>query len=213
MTGSPGTNQDSTPQVSRSKVKRVIDEFGLDGFGEELARRWRGESGERMSLRDLETIFNQRVLESAIERADGRAIAGEVENLYRLLTDDEISASVRTEAETKLDRMGVDVEALRDAFVSHQAIHTYLTTVLEASAPVRDDSPGAVIQRRRRSIQRLRSRLGTVTSESIDALDEADDLTVGSFDTVVSVSVHCRDCGSTYDVAELLERRGCDCPG
>lgn len=212
MTDSPGTDHGSDPPDSRSKVKRVIDEYDLNGLGEELARRWRGEPGDRTSLRELESVFNKRVLESALERADGRVIDGEVENLYRLLTDDDVSASARTEAETKLDRLGLDVEALRAAFVSHQAVHTYLTTVQGASAPGRDDSTDAVLDRRRQSIQRLRSRLGTVTEESIEALEAAGHLSGGSFDTVVSVTVNCRGCGSTYDVVELLERGACDCP-
>lgn len=53
---------------------------------------------------------------------------GEVENIYRLLTDD-ISTGMRTQACRRLERAGVDVNGLETDFVSRQAVHTYLTSV------------------------------------------------------------------------------------
>lgn len=200
-------NRDSRP--SRTKVQRVIDELNLTGFGDELERLWQGTESERRSLRELETAFNVRVLEATIERAEGRLLDGEAENLYQLLRGDDVATSARTEAEARLERIGVNVETLRNRFVSHQAIHTYLRAVREASAP--EPSPDETVERRRQSIQRLRNRLAAVTEQGIEGLADAGHLSVGDFDTVVGVSIHCRDCGGNYDVSDLLDRGGCAC--
>lgn len=197
--------------MHRSKVARVIQEYGLDGLGEELERRWLGEAGDRFSLRELAAYYNRRVLEAAIENADGRTIEGEVENLYRLLTDDEVTTSAMTQAETKLERMGVDVDSLRQDFVTHQAVHTYLTKFRGVSAPSRYGSPEEAIESRRETIQRLRNRLSAVTDRTLDGLRDAGHVSVGAPDVMVSVTVHCHECDTTYDIADVLDRRGCEC--
>lgn len=209
MTNGTGTDSTQGGRPSRSKVQRVIDELDLTGLGDELERLWQGTGDERRSLRQLEAAFNVRVLEASIERAEGRLLDGEAENLYRLLTGDDVATSARTEAEARLERIGTDVEQLRDRFVSHQAIHTYLRSVREASAP--EPSADETVERRRQSIQRLRNRLAAVTEQGIEGLVDAGHLSVGDFDAVVGVSIHCRDCGGTYDVSDLLDRGGCAC--
>lgn len=209
MTNGTGTDATHGGRPTGSKVQRVIDELDLTGLGDELERSWQRTGGERRSLRELETVFNVRVLEASIDRAEGRLLDGEAENLYRLLTGDDVGTSARTEAEARLERIGIDVEQLRHRFVSHQAIHTYLRSVREASAP--EPSPEETVERRRQSIQRLRNRLTAVTEQGIEGLVDAGHLSVGDFDTIVGVSIHCRDCGGTYDVSELLDRGGCEC--
>lgn len=196
---------------ARNKVKRVIDEYNLDGLGEELEHRWLGVGSDRQSLRDLAVYFNHRVLEAAFDGAGEQPINGEIENHYRLLTDDEVSASARTQAETKLERLGVDVEQLRGDLVSHQAVHTYLTDVREVSLPQAEPSAGDVIQSRQETILRLRNRLVAVIERSLKSLRDAGHLSLGSFDAMVSATVYCNDCGSSYDLTDLLRRRACDC--
>lgn len=205
------TSPDDRPPTHRSKVGRVIQEYGLDGLGDELERRWLGDDGDRHSLRQLAEYYNRRVLEAAIDAAEGRMIEGEVENLYRLLTDDDVTASARTQAETKLSRMGVDTESLRNDFVTHQAVHTYLTKFRGVSSPTTYDTPEEAIENRRETIQRLRNRLAAVADRSLDGLREAGHVSVGAPDVMVTVTVHCHECDTTYDIVDLLDRRGCDC--
>lgn len=194
-----------------SKVSRVIRDYELIGLGEELERRWLGVDDDRQSLRDLADYFNRQVLETALNGAGGQLIDGEIENHYRLLTCDDVSASARTQAETRLERLGIDVEALRHDFVSHQAVHTYLTDVREASLCEDEPTDVDVIQSRQEIILRLRNRLVAVTERSLEALRDAGYISLGSFDAMVSVTVYCDDCGSSYDLANLLRRRACDC--
>lgn len=207
----PHTSESERHSAQRNKVERVIETYGLDGLGDELERRWLGVDGDRQSLRKLANEFNQRVLDTALDDADAQTIDGEIENLYRLLTDDDVSAGARTQAETKLSRVGVDGETLRQDFVSHQAIHTYLTEVREANLPEDEPSAEATIRSQQETILRLRNRLVAVIDRSLESLRDAGHLSLGSFDAMVSATVYCNDCGVSYDLADLLRRRACDC--
>jgi len=193
-----------------SKVERVCREYDLEDMGAELARRWRGDDGERQSLRALADAFNRDVLAAAMQDAGVRTVDGEAGNLYRLLTDDDVSSGQRAEAEAKLERNGLDPETLRADFVSHQAIHTYLTKHRGVEPPGRD-APADRPARTAETIQRTRGRLRTVTESSLEELARSGELTLGDADVLVSVQVYCDDCGRQFDIDELLERGGCDC--
>lgn len=205
------SERSETPTSRNSKVGRLLVEHDLSGVGEELEHRWLGDGGERQSLRDLAQMFNRLLLEAALEREGERPVDGEVENLYRLLTDDGVGTAARTEAETKLNRAGIDVEALRRDFVSHQAVHTYLTKYRLVESPSTAESAEAAIENRRETLQRLRHRLVAVTERTLESLRDTGHLSISSFDVMVRVSVYCDDCGTTTDVMELLVRRGCRC--
>lgn len=192
------------------KVVRLIDSYGLNGLGDELERRWT-DSEERASLRELAHDVNIRLLEHALDDADVTLLEGELENLYHLLTDDEVSRGARSEARSRLERDGIDVDDLRADFVSRQALHTYLTKHREASPPDSSSTERDHRERRIQSIQRLRSRLEVVTRSILTDLVTADRLTLGDFSVVVSVRVHCADCDTQTPVESLLERGGCDC--
>ena len=85
---------------------------------------------------------------------------GEVANTYRLLTADDVSTGVRTQAETTLEHNGIDPDRLQQDFISQLAIHTYLTKhygVERPSEPTEDrvgktegDDPAAQEPSRRR---------------------------------------------------------------
>jgi hypothetical protein len=195
---------------SSSKVARLLAEYGLgDSFGDELERLWTAEGDRRESLRDLADRFNRRLLESALRAGGASPVDGEVANLYRLLTDDDVSSGMRTEARTRLEREGVDVDQLERDFVSYQAIRSYLTEYRDAEyeEPSATEQVEGVLE----TIQRLRSRLRSITEGSLDRLRSTDRLTLGAFRLFVDVDVLCEDCGAQYGVVELLERGGCDC--
>lgn len=198
-------------QTDGTKVGRVIRENELAGLGDKLERRWLGVDGDRYSLRDLADYFNRRVLEAALEGTGEQPIEGEIENHYRLLTGDDVSASARTQAKTRLARLGIDVESLRRDFVSHQAVHTYLTDVRNARLPDDEPSPDAAARSRKETILQLQNRLVAVIERSLESLRDAGHISLGSFDAMVSATVYCNDCGGSYDIAALLRRRACDC--
>lgn len=192
----------------RTKIERLIDEYQLAGIGDELERRWTADAEERASLRTLAADFNRRVLERTMVDAGMDPIDGEVDNVYRLLTDDDVSRGVRTEVESRLDREGVDVESLRTDFVTYQAIRSFLQDVRDASY---ESETGDSIARARSSFERLVGRTTAVVERRLDQLRTTDRLTLGSFRVRTTVTVYCEDCETQYDVTTLLENGGCDC--
>ena len=208
------TTDDASPAGEsgrRSKVGRVIDERGLPELGEELERRWVGAGDSRDSLRALAEHFNKRVLDAAMADAGKQALDGEADHFYRLLTDDDVTGGTRTEAERRLERAGVDVGRLRDDFVSHQAIHTYLTKYRDVEPP--SNGTENRIGSARDTVQQLTSRLQAVTETTLDSLRRNGLLAIGEFDVYVDVRVTCNDCQTQRSVVELLEAGACDCSG
>jgi len=191
-----------------NKVATLIKQYGLEQIGDELEEAWTADGDARRSLRDLADYFNQRLLENVIEREGVRTLDGDVENVYRLLTADDVSSSDRMRVRRTLNREGIDVERLLEDFVSYQAIRSYLQNVRGAEYTENETdklSSGST------TIQRLRSRTSVVTDEILTRLQNGDDLDVGEFQTLVDVYIICEDCGSRLDVLELLDRGACYC--
>lgn len=199
------TSDQGSPNL---KVGRLIEEYELDsGFGERLERRWTGDAENRLSLRELADLFNQRLLEEAMREHDMAPLAGEVENIYELLTEEDVSSADRTRTRRRLEREGVDVEKVQQDFVSYQAIRTYLKEHRGAEYSRSEDSADAAA----RTIQQMRSRTATITESKLSQLRDADALGVGEFRVMVDVRVICEECGARYAVSDLLERGGCEC--
>jgi hypothetical protein len=193
-----------------SKVQRVSDRYDLDGVGEDLAARWTGQGGEQYSLRELEAYYNRLVLRAAMREAGLDPLDGEVDNLYDLLTGDDVSEGQRVEAENRLERDGVDVEAVYSDFVSHQSIHTYLKNCQQVSYESDVDDADRV-ENAENTIFALQSRTETVTTTTLEQLANADAIELPDFDVFVDLRVSCSECGRYTDVRELLDRGGCEC--
>jgi hypothetical protein len=191
-----------------SKVGRLIESDDLTGLGADLEARWTGEAGERTSLRDLADEFNVALLEARLREADATTPAANAASLYETLTGEDASEADRTRAERQLERLGVDPEELQVDFVSYQAIRTYLREYRGAAYEPEDTDPVASALE---SIQKLRNRLRAVTESTVDRLHAADRLSGGEFRVSVDVRVFCENCGTGYDVAQLLRERGCTC--
>jgi len=190
--------------VCGCKVGRVAAAHGLGGIHDELARRWL--DGE--SVRDLAAAFDRRVLRARFEQSGRVPIEGEIGNLYRVLTDDDVDAGSRTQARERLRQNGVDVDDLDDQFVSHQTVYRHLVDCLGVE---KDTARGSSVGTWRDRLLSLQTRTARVTERGLDQLRNADDVSLGSFDVLVDVRVFCEDCESVYTVEEFLDRRRCDC--
>ena len=193
------------------KVGRLIERYDLEEMERELVDRWTAPPEDRTSLRELADVFNRRLVAAAHEEADIDTVEGEAANTYRLLTDDDVSPGIRTEIRNRLARQGVDVEALEDAFVSHQAIHTYLTKYRNVTLDDNAEDPDAFREKERERILRLQSRTAAVTSDSIERLCDREYLHVTDASVLVDVRVFCEECNADFGVEELLGRDGCEC--
>ena len=193
---------------TRYKVGRVLTEYDLLELHEELPDRWLGESGDPTSLRDLADLVNVALVSRAMEEAGEDPLEGEADNVYRLLTDDEVSTGVRTQQRNRLERAGIDVDALEDDFVTHQAVYTYLTKGLGISKETDQREP---IEKHEERIQRLRSRTTAVVENSLSELEESGEITGGEFDAIVDIQVYCNVCHTQAPLADFLEAGGCEC--
>lgn len=198
----------SDSSTRRIKVVRLIDKYGLEGIGPKLEKRWTTDSEDRMSLRNLADYFNQRLLGQAMVDAEMQPLSGEVENIYRLLTADNVGGADRTRTRRRLEREGIDVEDLERDFVTYQAIRTFLKDQRGAEYTT-DNRPRIEVETE--NMQRIRGRTVSITEGKIDQLNKGNHITLGDFRVFVDINVLCEDCGTQFAIDDLLERGGCDC--
>ncbi|WP_408960366.1 rod-determining factor RdfA [Natrinema sp. 74] len=191
------------------KIGRVTEGYGLVDLDDDLVAYWTGDGDEQRSTRELATYVNQRILEEALTNADIPPKEGEIENTYRLLTDDDVSSGTRVQTRNELQRDGVPVEQVESDFVSHQTVYNHLTGCLEASVETPSDEER--LERSEEKLGALQNRTAAVTTDTVDRLERKDILDIGEFTVNVSVTVTCEDCFREYTVRDLLENRSCDC--
>jgi len=190
-----------------SKVARVIDECDLDGWGDRLERRWLGDGSERQSLRDLAAAFNRAVLATALREAGASTTDTDVDSAYRALTDDDVSRGDTLRKERELEQVGIDVEDLRGDFVTHQAVHTYLTDYRDARLEGRSPDPAEKIE----TLERLEGRTIAVAESTLNGLVGAGEVSERDYELFVDLRVVCEDCGTDYALVDLIREGGCDC--
>jgi hypothetical protein len=187
-------------------VARVIDKYDLAQMGSRLEAAWTGETGERTSLRDLADEFNETILTVALRDAGGAPMVLEVSGAYETLSSG--TEADATRARRRLERKGINVDAVESDFVTHQAIHTYLKRDRDASLPTDD---GDRRKRKIESIEKLQGRLTAVTESALSSLAATDDLNGNDFNVIVNVRAVCPECEVDRSVSEFLREGGCNC--
>lgn len=204
------TRKNNSPTANRgrrNKVDRLIEEYALFGLGEELEQLWTAEEN-RQSLRELATYFNHQLLQQALKEANVRHVDGEIENMYRLLTDEEVSNADVTRIRRRLEREDIDVDAVQDDFVTYQSIRNYLKDIRGAEYTQAEQDP---LEREETNVQKLRGRMVSVIQGNIEQLRDNNQLTLGEFQTLAEIRIVCEDCNSQFDILELLDQEGCNC--
>lgn len=187
------------------KVGRTAEAYGLDDIDALLRER----RAEGASLRRLETVTNEAVLESALEDADTEGLR-DATTIYRNLTDEETSAGVRTETRAWLSRVGLDPDELCGDFVSYQTVRTHLRECLDVDT-TRETSLS--VEDAEGTIEWARSRSEGIVRRTIERLDGTDGFRSGDVDVTHVVRVACDDCRNSYPVEQFLGNGGCDCGG
>lgn len=208
MTSPSEIENDDQTLSSTSKLSRVIDEYGFDELGKQIEDYWVADASDRYSLRELAEYVNHHLLRAVMHDADLDPLDGEVENTYRLLTDDDVSSGTHTQARRRLERAGINVDQLDADFVSRQAVHTYLTKVREVSYTTDEGDP---VENEATNIRRLKRRMTTMIDGKLAQLRDADHITLGEFEVLLDMRVLCENCGTQYQVSKLLENRSCKC--
>lgn len=195
----PGNADDTDPCC---KVGRVGIDYGLDDLDERLVREHDG--GE--SLRSLAGFLNRELFASAVRSASVDTVE-DPRSLYGSFVD-EGDTGRRTELRARLERAGVDVEALDRDFVSHQAIKRHLDGCLgEDTGREGSITPESAFG----VIDWTRSRTAAVVAEKLDRLRDAGHVAIGRTDVSVVVRVTCEDCGRTAHLRDVITGGGCGC--
>lgn len=192
------------------KVGRMIDAYELSGSNQQLVEWWTADDAKE-SLRDIADYFNQNLLRTELQRNGYSPLDGEIENIYRLLTDDDVSRGMETQTRKRLERQGVDVESLTDDFVSYQSIYRHLNECLNTEYTEETQTAESRRQTGKERIFALENRTETVTIDTLSQLIDHDALALEEFDVLVDVSVTCLRCHRQHTIDELIENEGCQC--
>ncbi|ELZ96971.1 hypothetical protein C440_04318 [Haloferax mucosum ATCC BAA-1512] len=191
------------------KIERIADRYGISGLGDDIVAAWLGEGREQRSLRELEGDVNRRLIRAALDEAGAHVLDGEVDNFYRLLTSDDVTAGSRTEARNTLREKGVDIDQLEADIISYQSVYNYLKRHRNVERDTDDDEPAA--ESGLNTIRKLRSRLRTVTIDVIDRLVKAQAVAIGEYEVDVDIRVTCTDCETRLTPTALLSSGHCNC--
>lgn len=188
------------------KLGRVAEEWDLGTIKRQLLTDWR-DNGE--SLRALAATFNRQLLRRAMTEAGNPPLDGEVGNYYRLLTDDDVSRGMRTQAKNRLAQDGVDVESVETDFVSYQTVNRHLKNCVGV---LEEDRTGPLERDEAKDrVYSLQHRTREVTEQTLTQLRRTKGGSFEDFEVYVNISARCSECGAHLGVDELLEGSTCQC--
>jgi hypothetical protein len=208
MGQSSGTSSD-TNQTPSCKIDRTAASYDLSEEAERLGKYWTRDD-ERKSLRELATHFNHHLLRAAMEQAGLNPLDGEVENTYRLLTDEDVSHGMQTRARNRLQKEDIDVDQLQSDFVSYGTVNRHLKNCLGAER-ASNNADGDPVENATQRIAALQNRTVAVTENTLSQLCAAGELICGDIDVFVDSTVSCTECGMHAPVREFIENDGCHC--
>lgn len=205
----PSGTANETDRSPSCKIDRTAAAYDLSDEAEQLAEYWT-RNDERYSLRKLAVHFNHQILRVAMEQTGLNPLDGEVDNTYRLLTDEDVSQGMRTQARNRLEKQGIDVDQLQSDFVSYGTVRRHLKNCLgvERKSTGTDDDPAETGAQR---IAALQNRTVAVTENTLSQLASAGELAAGDIDVFVDITVSCSKCGMHATIQEFIENDGCDC--
>ncbi len=191
------------------KVDHLISKYDISGANEWLTEEWQGENGQDSSIRELTEEFNKQVLQATLDRGNVNYLEGEIENTLRLLTDKDVTESVRINVRRALKRADVEIEAAEKDFISHQTLYNHLTRCLGASKP--QNEPRNPIDKHAEAIFSLQNRTVAVVDSKLDQLSSQNHLDLADFEVYVDIQVLCRECETSQNLGNMLRDGGCPC--
>lgn len=159
------------------------------------------------SLRDLASVVNTRILDSAITSVEAD-VAGDPRSVYEALTDEDVGPERRADVRDQLAFVGIDVDDLQRDFVSHQTVKKHLSDCLgfDTSRPTIQS-----VEEAKAKIEWSRGRTRTVTENVVDQLRRGDLVAIGAPEITQTISITCTECNRSYRLDEFLDTRQCEC--
>ena len=180
------------------KVCRVLDEYGMERYEEQLLEQWQADPPQRKGYRQLAEWFNTLMLRREMDRAGLSTLGGEAESKYERLRGD---GTLAEEVATGLSNAGVPIAQLRDDFVSYGVVRTHLTECLGAEI----DLPSGDWEQEALEISRRHA--ATKVEEAVRSLRNKGRLAAGGdVDVSVTVELECEHCHTRVPVDRARRR-------
>ena len=184
------------------KVCRVLDEYGMERYEEQLLEQWQADPPQRKGYRQLANWFNTLMLRREMDRAGLSTLGDEAESKYERLQSDE---AIAEEVATELRNAGIPIDRIRNDFVSYGVIRTHLKECLDSDVEL---SGGEWEQN---AIEISREHASSKITEAVRSLQNKGKLTAGGDVSVfVTAEVECENC-HTRVPADRAIRRGYVC--
>ena len=184
------------------KVSRVSRAYRLTGVDQELKRRY--ENGG--TLHELAGYLNDRLTAVTLDEMEQPPEAEPSTVRAAIAGDTSVAAPRRDDIRATL-AAEVDIEILKNSYISHETIRRHLNEHLEVST-----SKGGfdTFDEFETALQNYQQQY---ENGVISALQRAGakGLIDGSQYRMFSTRVECQQCSKTYRLRELLENRGCSC--
>lgn len=186
------------------KVCRVLDQYDMGQYEEQLVEQWQADGPGRKGYRQLAEWFNVLLLHREMDRAGLSTLGDEPKSKYQRLQSGE---SIAEEVAAELANQGVPINRIQDDFVSYGVIRTHLKDCLNEEVSI---SSG---EWELETIEIARGHAKQKISEAIRSLRNKGELLAGG-ETRVSVvaEIECEMCHTRVPVMRAI-RRGyvCDC--
>jgi len=152
--GPEGKDAGEPEGACECKIYRNASKYGFEDIYRRLPDLWLGKDGKEHSLRELQRKLNVEVLRSSLEDEGEDIVVGETEAKYDVLTGDDYTAGQKTEVENYLRSTGIDVEELKEDFVSHQSVANHFYDCL-GKKKGKNDANEANDVRNMRSLEKM----------------------------------------------------------
>lgn len=186
------------------KVCRVLEERNMQRYEDRLVDQWQAEGPERKGYRQLAVWLNVTMLRREMDRAGLSTLGQEAASKYeRLHSTDE---SVAQEVAVGLSSEGIDIERLREDFVSYGVIRTHLRECLDLEYTAESGDWEAD------TIEMARDYAERKISEAVRSLSNKGQLKRDEIEVDVSIDIECETCHAVIPIDRAM-RRGyiCDC--
>lgn len=188
-----------------------MEAYSLEASDEEIVDRWVGDGTDRMSLRDLAAFFNKKVLCAAVRESQLGLVDEEIDTMYTLLTDCDVSDESRSQVRSQLRDGGIDPDELLDDFVSYQTVNRHLKQCNDVKRDSETETDDQYVRRRVQKIYALENKLDAVTNDILEQFDTTGRISLSDFETSIDVHVRCSNCGAQHRVGDIVENNGCLC--
>lgn len=174
---------------------------------ERLVAHWKGDSVQRKGYRKLAKWLNVIILRRAMDRAGVPTLGGEVEAKYERLQGED--GTTAAEVEEILSNEGIDVERVRDDFVSYGVIRTHIKECLDAERENTDNDW------EKKALEITRDHSETKASNAVKSLINKGKIqTAGEVEVDVTIRIECEECQTRIPLGRALQRgRVCNCAG